>query len=347
MSLGPIEIILGILGISVLVIVHETGHYLVARAFKMRVLRYSIGLGPAIFRYKPKGSPTTFQVCAIPFLAYVQIAGMNPFEEIDPKDPEIFPNKSLFARIATIAAGPAANYLAAVVLAFFLALGGWPTPKTEPTEPMVIGTVVDGSAAEEAGLAVGDVVLEANGRLIRNVEELIEVTSPRAGQPTTYVIEHEGERRTVTLTPRDDGNGKGKIGVAPEQQMDYVQHSVPDAAKKALWFPVELTGMTIASLMDFDPDDIAGPKRMGEAVAKSAQQGLPSYVHILIVLSIALGFFNLLPFPALDGGRLAFLGYELITRKRANARFETIVHTVGIVVLLSVLVWVTYREIAG
>lgn len=347
MSLGPIEIILGVLGISVLVIVHETGHYLVARAFKMRVLRYSIGLGPAIFRYKPKGSPTTFQICAIPLLAYVQIAGMNPFEEIDPKDPEIFPNKSLFARIATIAAGPAANYLAAVVLGFFLALSGWPEPKSEPTEPMVIGAVVPDSAAEAAGLREGDIVREANSRPIRNVDELIEVTAPRGGQPTVYVIERGSERLTLTITPRADKDGKGKIGVAPVQEFNYVQYSVPEAAKKSLWFPIELTGMTIASLMEFDPDDIAGPKRMGEAVAKSAQQGVPAYVHILIVLSIALGFFNLLPFPALDGGRLAFLGYELITRKRANARFETIVHTVGIVVLLSVLVWVTYREIAG
>src|SRR5689334_8961912 len=105
----PVELLLVILGISTLVIVHESGHYLAARAFGMRVLRYSIGLGPAIWRYQPKGSPTVFQVCAIPFLAYVQIDGMNPTDQVDPKDPTLYPNKSVVARIITIFAGPFAN----------------------------------------------------------------------------------------------------------------------------------------------------------------------------------------------------------------------------------------------
>ena len=121
-----LHVLLAILGLSVLMIVHEGGHYLVARAFKMRVLRFSIGFGPTLFKHQPKGSPTIFQVGAIPFLAYVQIAGMNPHEEVDPNDPELFPNKSLLARVLTIAAGPIANYLLASVVVFFLAMNSWP-----------------------------------------------------------------------------------------------------------------------------------------------------------------------------------------------------------------------------
>ena len=116
------KVLITVIALSVLVIIHEGGHYLAARAFGMRVLRYSIGFGPTLFRYQPKGSPTVFQVAVIPFLAYVQIAGMNPHEEVDPDDPEIFPNKSLFARIATIAAGPIANYGAASLLIFIIAV---------------------------------------------------------------------------------------------------------------------------------------------------------------------------------------------------------------------------------
>ena len=126
MSFSPLDILLVIVGISILVIVHESGHYLAARAFKMRVLRYSIGFGPTLFKYQPKGSPTVFQVAAIPFLAYVQIAGMNPHEDVDPKDPELFGNKSVFARVVTIAAGPFANYLCASILVFFIGIAGWP-----------------------------------------------------------------------------------------------------------------------------------------------------------------------------------------------------------------------------
>jgi regulator of sigma E protease len=113
-SFGPLDILLIIVGISILVIVHESGHYLAARAFKMRVLRYSIGFGPTLFKYQPKGSPTVFQVAAIPFLAYVQIAGMNPHEDVDPKDPGLFGNKSVFARVVTIAAHRALRLAAAL-----------------------------------------------------------------------------------------------------------------------------------------------------------------------------------------------------------------------------------------
>ena len=114
------KVLITVVALSVLIIIHEGGHYLAARAFGMQVLRFSIGFGPTLFRYQPKGSPTVFQVAVIPFLAYVQIAGMNPNEEVDPNDPELYPNKSLFARVTTIAAGPVANYLTASAIVFAL-----------------------------------------------------------------------------------------------------------------------------------------------------------------------------------------------------------------------------------
>jgi regulator of sigma E protease len=104
-------ILFGILGLGLLMVVHETGHYLAARAFKMRVTRFSIGFGPALARHTPKGSPTTYQIAIIPLLAYVQIAGMNPLEEVDPNDEGSYANASLVGRITTIVAGPLANYL--------------------------------------------------------------------------------------------------------------------------------------------------------------------------------------------------------------------------------------------
>src|SRR4051812_14539339 len=107
------------LGLVVLMIVHEGGHYLAARKFGMRVIRFSIGFGPTIYRHQPKGSPTIYQIGIIPFLAYVQIAGMNPWEENDPKDKGSYANASLLARVVTIAAGPLANYLFASIFIFF------------------------------------------------------------------------------------------------------------------------------------------------------------------------------------------------------------------------------------
>ena len=110
--------LLAILGLALLMIVHEGGHYLAARKFGMRVTKFSIGFGPTLFKHRPKDSPTTFQIAVIPFLAYVQIAGMNPFEEHDPNDKGSYANASLLGRIATIAAGPIANYLFASLFMF-------------------------------------------------------------------------------------------------------------------------------------------------------------------------------------------------------------------------------------
>jgi len=348
--MGPLEILLAILGISVLVIVHESGHYLVARAFKMRVTRYSIGFGPALFRYKPKNSPTTFQGCAIPFLAYVQIAGMNPHEEVDPDDPEIYPNKGVFARIMTIAAGPGANYLAAMLLVFGLTLSaGWPV--TETVEPMTVGSIQEGSHADEAGIELGDVIVEANGVEVSNVEELIEQTKDRASQPTTYVVERDGERLDqLTITPMDK-EGRGIIGVTARAERRFVPMTLGESAKAAVVKPWEITALQIVGIAGMvracTTEGLTGPVGMGKIVAEQVRRGPADFVLILVVLSVALGFFVLLPFPALDGGRLVFLGYEVVTRRRPNERFEAMVHTVGILFLLGVLALVTFRDIVG
>ncbi len=360
MSFGPLDILLIIVGISILVIVHESGHYLAARAFKMRVLRYSIGFGPTLFKYQPKGSPTVFQVAAIPFLAYVQIAGMNPHEDVDPKDPGLFGNKSVFARVVTIAAGPFANYLCASLLVFLIGLSGWPQlwlrvltpddPRATATAsgPMVVGDVLEG-VAQDAGVVPGDVFVEANGRAIRDVRDLIEVTAPRGGQATTYVIERDGERRTFEMTPALGADGVGRIGVAASPV--YVKFELGEAAESAITFPWRLTVMQLEGMAkmvrDADTSQIGGPVAMGKMIGDAAQSGPTDFFAVLALLSTALGLFNLLPLPALDGGRLGFLGFELITRRRANEKLEAIVHTVGIVFLLCVIVLVTIRDIFG
>ncbi len=347
--MGVVEILLAIVGISILVIIHEGGHYFAARAFGMRVLRYSIGFGPTIFRYQPAGSPTVFQLAAIPFLAYVQIAGMNPHEDVDPDDPEIYPNKGLFARLVTIAAGPVANYLTASALAFSIGVYGW--PENVPTEPMTIASVQEGSPAAEAGLKPGDRVRSANGRAIKDVTQLIEVTSPRAGTPTRYVVDRDGTTLDpVEIVPRQV-DGRGVIGVTAETKTVYAPMSIAESAQAAVVFPWAVTMAQFEGISKMirrrTTEDLGGPVAMGKMVTQAAQKGPTEYFFMLMVLSVALGVFNLLPFPALDGGRIVFLGYELVTRNRPNEKLEAAVHTVGILFLLGVLVLVTFRDIWG
>src|SRR6266487_472904 len=159
-------ILFGILGLGLLMVVHEFGHYIAARAFKMRVTRFSIGFGPALFRHTPKDSPTTYQIAIIPLLAYVQIAGMNPLEDIDPKDQGSYANASLIGRITTIFAGPLANYLFASVLFFAqMMVGGLPVPTTKVN-------VQPKSAAEMGQMKTGDKVVEVAGKSIGDWDQM-------------------------------------------------------------------------------------------------------------------------------------------------------------------------------
>ena len=345
-----VQVLIAILGISLLVIVHEAGHYFAARAFGMRVTRFSVGFGPVLASYQPKGSPTTFQICAIPFLAYVMIAGMNPAEEVDPQDDSLYPNKGVFARIITIFAGPFANYAAASVMVFVLALtvGWFPSDPSKAREPMEIAAVEPESPAAKAGLAVGDLIVEAQGRSIRNVGELIEVTAPRAGQETVYVVERAGKRLApLRITPRDN-EGRGVIGVIP---VTRVQMNLSEAAIASMRAPFDLTLTQLKGMGEMirrrTTEGLTGPVGIVKLGAQQAEKGVFPFVFMLIAMSVALGLFNLLPFPALDGGRLVFLGYEVITRRRPNERFEATVHALGLLFLLGVIALVTYRDVVG
>lgn len=343
------NILLAIFGISVLVIIHEGGHYLAARFFGMRVLKYSIGLGPVLYKVKPKGSETTFQLCAIPFLAYVQIAGMNPAEEHDKDDPALYPNQGLFARMVTIVAGPLANYLTASLLV--LGLGLYGMESEVPVRPVTVGEVAAKSAAASAGLQPGDIIREAAGKRIRDMEGLIAVTKSRGGKATPYLIERNGHSKTYLITPKTQKDGRAVIGVMTKVKKVTRRLSLGKALQMSVVFPYEFSKVQVMGLWqkirEGSAEGVSGPWGMGKVVAASAERGLIHYLDILMKLSISLGMFNLFPIPALDGGRLVFLAFEVFTRKQANEALEATVHAIGMVLLLSILLLVTVRDVLG
>jgi regulator of sigma E protease len=183
-------VIIAILGLAVLMVVHEGGHYLAARRFGMRVTKFSIGFGPTLWKHRPKGSPTTFQIAIIPFLAYVQIAGMNPYEDNDPKDPESYANASLWGRIVTISAGSLANYLFASILMFcgFMLGGNLVVDDTS----MKVNVHKDGPAYE-AGMRDGDKMLTVNGTTVADWTQLKQLVSQHMGEPIDVVSERDGQ----------------------------------------------------------------------------------------------------------------------------------------------------------
>ena len=331
-------VLVGVLGLALLMVVHEGGHYLAARLFKMRVVEFSIGFGPALFRHKPEGSDTTYQVAIIPFLAYVQIAGMNPLEEVDPNDKGSYANASLTGRVATIFAGPFANYLFASVLFFFgFLLGGQEVLSTQVN-------VVPNSAAAVAQMKDGDKVVEVAGTKVTDWDQMRKLISAHPNEEIDVTVQRSGEVSHLRVRPVATGdNGEGRIGVAARPEVIPV--TVAEASVLAVERPAQIVYGIVVGLGRMitgkEKPELSGPVGIVRETVKAARSGAAYLLGFLGVLSAYLGAFNLLPIPALDGGRLMFLAYEATTRRRPNARIEAQVHAVGLVMMLALIAVVT------
>jgi regulator of sigma E protease len=337
--------LLAILGLAALMVVHEGGHYLAARKFGMRVTRFSIGFGPTLVKHKPKGSDTVFQIAVIPFLAYVQIAGMNPFEESDPKDKGSYANASLLGRVVTIAAGPAANYLFASVLMFIgFMLGGY-TQVDEAS--MRVNPSLDGPAAH-AGIMTGDKIVNVNGEHIGDWDELKAAVGAHPGEEIDIEIERDGKPMHVKATPGNEGDKKGKIMVGPVYH-HVANVGVGEAAILSLKEPPRVVYLLVRGLIRMltfkEKPELSGPVGIVKETASAVRTGAGDAFKLLGAISAYLGGFNLLPFPALDGGRLIFLGYEAASRRKADAKVEAKVHAIGLLMFLTLIAFVTYGEI--
>jgi regulator of sigma E protease len=339
--------IAAILGISLLVVLHEAGHFLVARAFGMKVERFSVGFGKVLF--STKRGETEFVFCALPLGGYVKIVGMAPGEDVDPADPRLYLNQAAWRRFLAILAGPAANYLTAAVLAFALLLGSG-LLRADPSSS--IGEVSQGAPAAAAGLQDGDLVREIAGRPVSTWAELVAAIQTHPGQEIPVVVERAGERLQLRLTPRDEG-GTGKAGFG--QHRLAVTSPGPGAAiaDAFVWTTREGAdqvrgfGAIFSREKGGGIDKVGGPLEIIRSFLRAFEKGAGAFVNALWIISIALAVLNLLPFPGLDGSRLVFLAYELVSRRRVNARVEAAIHTVGIVALFALIAYVTvFNDIA-
>jgi regulator of sigma E protease len=336
-------VLAAILGISLLIVIHEAGHFLVARAFGMKVERFSVGFGKVLLR--TKRGETEFTFCALPLGGYVKIVGMAPGEDVDAADPHLYANQAAWRRFLAILAGPAANYLTAVVLAFALLLGAG---LHRPDPASAVGVVVAGDRAAAAGLRDGDLVRAVAGRPVSTWEELVGAVRTNPGKELPLVVERGGERLELRLTPRDDG-GVGKAGFKKHRLA--VTSPGPGAAFAGAfrWTTRESADQVAGFGRIFSTsrekggglDNVGGPLAIIQSFLAAFAEGMGAFVNALWVISIALAVLNLLPFPGLDGSRLVFLAYELVARRRVNARVESWVHGIGLYALFALIAYVT------
>jgi regulator of sigma E protease len=364
--MSVLGVILAILAIGLLIIVHETGHYLVARWCKMRVDRFSIGFGPAVATWK-RGD-TLFQLAPIPFGGYVEIRGMNIAEDVDPNDPHAYPNRPAWQRFLTIFAGPGTNYLSAIVLALLLfGTAGVPSG----TSWYVVNSVsqeFDAHGKIEPGDRIVSLQRPGDAAPMPVYHRHADQPPPQAlgamvhesrGAPMQITVLRNGSERTFEIRARQDpdlkdektGEQQYRLGITLDSQPERVSVGFLGAVGYAIEFPIEQTKMSLANLYDVITGkvegELTGPVGIAHVVYRTISTGWINTLELLVLLNVLIGLFNLLPVPALDGGRLVFLVYEMATRRRPNPRFEATVHMVGILVLLLVLVAVTIKDIAG
>ena len=349
------SVVLTVLAFAGLIVFHELGHYLVAKLSGMRVDRFSIGFGPTLLSRQV--GETEWAVAAFPIGGYVKIAGMDPTEEVG-DDPRAYQNRPAWQRFLVVIAGPVANYLLAVFV--FAAMFNLGQLEADPSQ-VIVGQVMEDSPAQAAGLHEGDRILAVNGTPVEGQEHLQSLIRPHPGTPLKLEVERDGERLTLTVTPREEtlesGETIGLIGIAMVPGVvqgeglplgTAVLRGVEQTAVVNMRIVAAL-GDVIVRLPDILFGDaeapVQGPAGIVNETKKAADRGLVYYLFVVGLISVNLGLFNLLPIPALDGGRLVFLLAEVVRRKPVAPRFELAVHAVGFVFLLGLILLVTVGDV--
>lgn len=325
-----LTVILGILLFLFLIFPHELGHFLMARAVGVKVNEFAFGMGPAI--WKKQGKETLYSVRLLPVGGYCAMEG----EDKDSDDERAFNKKSPGAKILVLAAGAAMNVLIAVVV-----MSGIMFATGEATN--VIDKVVKDSPAAAAGIEHGDRIVDAGGKKIGNWYDFHESMRGQK-KPFKLTVERKGERKTFSVTPKEE-KGRYVIGVSAVVEKNLFK-SVARGVKST-WI---LTGRMYAGLKDLVTGKVAvkevtGPVGMIGLVHQTTSRGLTPFFYLLVFISLNLAIFNLLPFPALDGGRIIFVIIRMVTGKAITDRQENMVHGAGMILLLTLMVFATWNDL--
>ncbi len=336
-------IALAVFGISLLIILHELGHYGAARACGMRVERFSIGFGPKVWG-KQLGE-THWQVAAIPLGGFVQIHGMGA-EEGEAKEPYSFRSRPIWQRCLVMVAGPGANWvIAAAAIALLAGTVGFHEADESSSS---IGEIVDNSPAAAAGLLSGDVVRAVDNIAVSDWLSLVAEIRKHPDARVPFDVERAGTRlRLLATVGHSDVGAFGVLGVGPTTVAH--RYGVGMALVMGVRGATKLTVDQASFLWQFATGQragrVSGLPGIVKMISRQAERGFGRLLESLALLSIGLFLLNLLPMPALDGGRLIFLGFEAARGRPVNQLIEGWVHTVGLVLLLALMVFVSVRDL--
>ena len=350
--------------LTVIVFVHEMGHYLVARWNGVAIHTFSIGFGKELFGWDDRHG-TRWRISAIPLGGYVRFVGdMNAASTPDndvivnagPElAPRLFANKNVWQRIAVVAAGPLANVILTFLILYALLLG-----YGRYTIPPVVGEVVAGSVAEAAGIEAGDIIVAVDGYAVRGFEDFQRLVATSPERPVTIELDRGADSQTIVLVPEaievDDRFGNkqriGRIGVSRDVAETDVTLYRPN--------PVEAVGMTVeeirfivqrtaAFLGDFfvgrgDVEQLGGPVKVAKVSGEVATLGIVALINLTALLSLNIGIFNLLPVPMLDGGHLLYYLVEAVRGRPLSMKVQEIGFRFGFALVLALMVFTLFND---
>ncbi len=327
-----VTIISFILVFGIMVLFHESGHFIVAKMNHIKVNEFAIGMGPRIFS-RTRGE-TQYSLRAFPLGGFIKMEGEDEASD----SPRSFSNQSPLRRISVVLAGPLMNFLLSIVLLTLIAFSvGFPTRTIDEIQP--------GLPAQAAGIESGDRILFINDEPIDSWNEVTQVISQSEGD-LTLVLERNDQELAVSLTPALEADTDRRIiGISPTLEKAFMP---------SLGYGIEQTGFLIGSIFGFLGDLVTGTQVEGEIIGpigivgiigEAANTGFLSLAFIAAYLSINLGIINLLPFPALDGGRILFLLVEIARGRPIPPEKEGMVHFIGFALLMALMVFVLYNDI--
>lgn len=326
-------IIYAILIFCVLIFVHEFGHFITAKACGVKVNQFAIGMGPAIWK-KQKGE-TLYAIRVFPIGGFCAMEG----EDEDSDDPRAFNNQPAWQRAIILAAGSLMNLLTCIVLAIIIAFYlGQSTTILQSVEP--------GSPAEAAGLKAGDQVVQIDDKKINEWSDIIDTVGYSKAKSCEVTVLRDGQEVTVTSQLEyNKEQERNMIGITPKVERSFFG-SIRSGFKNT-WSMTVLMYDTLRQLFtgDVSVKELSGPVGIVYAVNLSAQSGVIYVVYLAALLSLNLAIINMLPFPALDGGRLLFLLIRKVTGKRVTDEMEGKIHFVGIMLLFMLMIYVTFNDV--
>lgn len=336
-----------ILVLGVIVLVHEFGHFMFAKLFGVHVYEFSIGMGPKIWGTKPKKNKTTYNIRAIPVGGFVQLAGEEVDDDEKISDDKKLYNKPVWQRFLIMFFGAGNNFILAFLILFFVALFTG-SPNMDP----VVTKVQEGYPMAEAGIMANDEIIEIDGQSVSTMDDVrVYMTlASEKGKTTTFKITRDGKEYDFEVKPikeEIDGVTSYKYGIVFEQKLEKGFFSAIKYAFIKIGALIKQMFIVLGSLFTgkLGLNSMSGPVGIYSVVGETASTGFANLLNLIALLSVNVGFLNLIPFPAFDGGRLLFLIIEKIKGSPVSPKVENTIHSIGFILLMILIVIITFNDI--